>query len=246
MSLDFNKIYKDYSNAELLKILKRPTEYQPAAITAATQILEKRHVTSDDHQIVDDYFNDIDNNKKVRKEKTEDLRDKTLDLLEPVLKPSPEIEANKWVNILLLLLAIQYLWTIVVAVIQVVNYTQCYDCSMDISFWAKASAIVYVPFIFFLLLKRRRWGWILLFADNLFSVIARLSQAYIFFKYQSVHQGDTASFLLPLFIRSAFLYFLWREPIAEHFRIDEKTKMKTAKITTIITLLYIIAVIVIV
>ena len=39
MDIDFHEKYKGYSNIELLKILRRPNEYQVAAVDAATRSL---------------------------------------------------------------------------------------------------------------------------------------------------------------------------------------------------------------
>ena len=53
MNFDFYQLYKDYSNIELLKIVKRPTEYQPTAVAVATQILNERQLTTEEIQLVD-------------------------------------------------------------------------------------------------------------------------------------------------------------------------------------------------
>ena len=42
MNFDFYHQYKDYPNTELLKIIKRPDDYQPAAVAIATKILGER------------------------------------------------------------------------------------------------------------------------------------------------------------------------------------------------------------
>ena len=242
MNFDFYQLYKDYSNTELLKIVKRPTEYQPTAVAAATQILNERQVTTEEIQFVDQHLHDIDNSTKTKKEKIDALKGKATDFFEPVLYPSEKVEPNKWLNILLFVIAIQYAWSLFGTVRRLISFLQCGYCSLDFTFFAELLTLFYVPLIFFLLFKRRRWGWILLFADNLFSLISRISQSYIFFKYQSIHHGDTTSFLLPILIKSAFVFFLWRDPIAYHFGISKETKKKTALITTTGTLLFIFAI----
>lgn len=239
MNIDFYQLYKDYTNTELLKIVKRPADYQPAAVAVATQILNERQVTAEEIQFVDQYFHNIENSVKTKKEKYDALKTKATDFFEPVLHPSEKIEPNKWVNILLLVIAIQYAWSLFNTAKRLISFLQCDYCSFDVTFFAELLTLLYVPLIFFLLFKRRRWGWILLFADNLFSLISRVSQSYIFFKYQSIHHGDTTSFLLPILIKAAFVFFLWREPIANYFGIAQETKKKTALITTAGTLLFI-------
>ena len=47
MNNEFYKRYEGYSNAELLKIIKRPEAYQPEAVQTANKILESRDVSEE-------------------------------------------------------------------------------------------------------------------------------------------------------------------------------------------------------
>lgn len=241
MNFDFYQQYKDYSNIDLLKIIKRPDDYQPAAVTVATQLLSERQVTSEEVHLIDKYFQEIDNSAKDKSEKIDKVKTKVSDFLEPVLQPSKKVEPDKWINILLLVIALQYLWSLFQIAKHVISFLQCDFCSIDITLIAALLTSIYVPLIFYLLFKRRRWGWILLFADNLFSVVSRVSQSYLFFKYQSIHHGDITSFLLPILVKTAFVFFLWRDSIANHFRVSDATKKKTALVTIGGTLFFIVA-----
>jgi hypothetical protein len=78
MDFDFHRLYKDYSNIELLKIVKRPEGYQPAAVIVATQILNERQVTDDEIQFVDQYFCHLNNAAEVQKERMDALRRKVM------------------------------------------------------------------------------------------------------------------------------------------------------------------------
>ncbi|HET6995320.1 MAG TPA: hypothetical protein VFI06_10085, partial [Chitinophagaceae bacterium] len=98
MNFDFYQQYKNYSNTELLKIVKRPTDYQAAAVLVATQILTERQVTNEEIQLVEQYFQDIDSSAKTRKGKIDAVKDKAADFFEPVLHPSEKVEPAKWVN----------------------------------------------------------------------------------------------------------------------------------------------------
>lgn len=238
MNFDFYQQYSTYSNIELLKIVKRPADYQPAAIAVATQILNEREVSPEEIRLVDDYYRNIDNSIKTRSEKIGALKNKAVDLFEPVLYPSEKVEPNKWVNILLFAISIQYAWTLFNIIKALINFFQCHYCRWSLGSYLGLFMLLYIPIIFFLLFRRMQWGWILLFADNLFSLILRLSESYIFFKYQSIHHGDTASFVLPIFIRTAFVFFLWREPIANHFAVNADTKKNTALITIGVALVF--------
>ncbi|MEJ8819267.1 hypothetical protein [Lacibacter sp. H407] len=239
MEFDFYEQYKDYSNYDLLKIVKQPDAYQPAALAAASQILSERQVTAEEVQLANDYFHNIEKLAKAKKEKVDQIKTKAVDLFEPVLYPSEKVEPAKWVNIFLLVIAIQYAWSLFKLIKRLVNFFQCSHCRFDIFFFVELLTLLYVPIIFFLLLKRRPWGWILLFADNLFSLILSVSQSHSFFKYQSIHEGDTFYFLVPILIKTAFLFFLWSAPISTHFNINQEAKKKTALTAATITLLFI-------
>jgi hypothetical protein len=239
MDFDFYQQYKEYSNIDLLKIVRQPANYQLAAVAAAENILLERQVFAEEISAVDQYFLDIENSEIYKKEKIDGLKNKLTDFLEPVLHPSEKVEPNKWVNILLLAIAIQYAWTLFNTARRLIRFLQCNYCGFEITIIVEILTLIYVPFIFFLLFKRRRWGWILLFADNLFVLISGICQSYIFFKHQNVHHGDIISFLLSILIRAAFVSFLWRDSIANHFEVIRETKKKAALITTAGTLLFI-------
>ena len=239
MNFDFHQQYKNYSNIELLKITGRPEDYQPAAVAVAAEILSERHVTADEIQIVGQYFENLDESASVRKEKADALKGEATDFLEPFLHPGEKVQPGKWVNILLAASSIQYAWSLIQTARYIIAILRCDYCrKLDIIFITQILSLIYVPLILFLLFKRRRWGWILLFADNLFILISRICQSYIFFKYQSIHRGSTSSYLSVMFIKAAFVVFLWREPIANYFGITTELKKRTALVTTAGTLLF--------
>jgi hypothetical protein len=263
MNFNFYDQYKNYSNTDLLKIAKQPDNYQAAAVEAATQILNERQVSETEFQQVDKYFQDIDAKEQLKKDKINFYKEKTVDFLEPVLKPTTEVKPHKWINILLLVIALQYLWTLFINGKHLIDfigfvidckqqgfdlsnrpitYWRCASSLFDITIFFEFISLIYVPVIFYLLYKKRRWGWILLFADNLFVFISSLSQSYIFFKYQQIHQGDTFSFIIQLLIRGAFGFFLWRDVIANYFGVTAEIKRKTAVITVAVSLLFIIGI----
>jgi hypothetical protein len=90
--------------------------------------------------------------------------------------------------------------------------------------------LIYIPLILYLLYKKKRWGWILLFADNLIALILSLGESYFFFKYQAFHHGSTTSFLFFILVRAAFVFFLWRKPIADFFGVADKIKKDIAMV----------------
>lgn len=263
MNFNFYDQYKNYSSVDLLKIVRHPNDYQAAAVDAATKLLKERLVSESEFQEVDNYFQGMKAKEQLKKDKINFYKEKATGFLEPVLNPTTEVKPHKWINIFLLVIALQYLWTLFINGKHLTNfigfvinckrngfntsnepitYLRCASSIFDITVVFEFFSLIYIPIIFYLLYKKRRWGWILLFADNLFAFISSLSQSYIFFKYQQIHHGDTFSYLAQLLIRGAFGLFLWRDVIANYFGVTQETKRKTAMFTIVVTLLFIVSI----
>jgi hypothetical protein len=236
MPFDFYGEYKNYPDLELLKIMRQPGDYQPEAVAVASQILNDRQIVTEELQSLDQSLHDLEDAKRQKKEKIERLRTRAATFLSPILQPQKKIDPSQWLSYLLLIIGLQYVWTLVGLAKKLIRLL-----NREYFYWVDYIDFVpvfYVPFIFYLLIKKRRWGWILLFADNFATLIMSLSETYIFFKYQHIHHGSTVSFIFPILIRAAFAYFLWKDAIAELFRVNTRTKKRTALITAGGTLLF--------
>jgi hypothetical protein len=238
MTFNFHDQYKDYSNIELLKIVRQPNEYQTEAVDAATSILKERSISETDIQQVDTYFEEIEAKAKQKSEKLNSYKEKAADFLQPIVKPGPEVKPAKWLNILLLFIGLDYVWMFYNSIKRIVSISRCRNCTFDITIVLTIVTLIYVPVIFFLLFKKRRWGWILLFADNLFTFIANLFQSYIFFEYPEFRRDGISAFLLPILIKAVFVFFLWRVPISDFFGVTHKAKKDTAIVTIVIAVLF--------
>ena len=236
MSFDFYGEYKNYPNLELLKIMRQPGDYQPEAVAAASQILNDRQIATEEFQSLDQSLQDLEEDKREKIEKIERLKTEAATLLSPILQPQKKIDPSQWLSYFLVVIGLQYVWTLFGIAKKLIRLH-----NRENFFWVDYIdffSVFYIPFIFYLLIKKRRWGWILLFADNFGSLILSLSETYIFFKYQYIHHGNTVSFVVPILIRAAFAYFLWNDAIAELFCVNTGTKKRTAWITAGGTLLF--------
>lgn len=219
--------------------MRNPDDYQSAAVEVAAKLLNERQVLQEDIERTDKYFQELQDKAKAKADKINSYKDKAADFFEPIIKPGTDVSPRKWLNILLLILGIDYLWTFYNAIRGFIFRLKCSYCGFDITDIFTLVNLIYIAVVFYLLLKKKRWGWILLFADNLFSFIARLSESYIFFKYQEIHRGDTGSFLLSIIIKAAFVFFLWRKAISDFFGVTAKTKKETVIVVTIIALVFV-------
>lgn len=225
MTIDFYAEYKNYSNAELLRIVRQRDEYQSQAVEAATKVLERRQVSEEEIKSVDDALQDLAFAKQYESERFGRLKAKTAELFSPVFQPHENIEPSKWLNFLLLVIGIEYVWMLFGAskgLIRIFSHRHIW--------WGQfidLVPVVYIPIIFYLLFKRRRWGWILLFADNLGTLIFLLSELPIVIKYVAPNHGEIVPYFSWIPLRGAFAVFLWRDMIAGLFGVDATTKKRT-------------------
>jgi len=240
MSFDFYHEYKTYSNIDLLKIVKRPKDYQTEALSAARAILIERDVTREEIHEVEEYYKNMEFPAKVKKEKIEAINSQVKDFFEPVLQPSEKVDTAKWINLLLLAIAIEYIFIVMSAWKQLKWYGR-FD--VDIEYLMLTLVIfplVYIPIEFYLILKRKQWGWIMLFGENMFALITRIVLSITYVHYQNLRGGFDTSFFLPVVIRAIFLIFLWRQSVCDHFTISNRIRNRTAIISAAVIVFFII------
>jgi uncharacterized protein YqgQ len=240
MEFDYYNLYAAYSNLELLKIVRQPQHYQEAAVAAAAQLLQERGITEEDQQQVDEYFQSAQLKKEQKTAKVQAYKGQVADFLEPVLQPQAEINPQKWVNIFLVVLAIQYLWTFFSNARNLVSYFDFDEYGSVALIWI--ISILYIPVIFYLVYKKKRWGWILLFADRLLSFIVVLNELPWLFDKRIAYRIDSSYLLGKLLVSGAFVFFLWKPVIANYFGATRITKRDTLIITLGLALLFIVIV----
>ncbi len=226
--MEFHEKYKNYSSIELLKILKKKEDYQLSAVETAEEILKQRTITSEDITEVENYFLDIENKKNDSVLKQIKYNDSLNDLLQPLINPSEKTEIRNWLNVILLIIFIQYLFTLykTIPFFYHADYTD-----LDFSFIIFGFSIIYVPVIFYLLFKRKNWGWILLFADCIITIAFKIQEIFFFYKFNGWLNGNIISILFPLIIKILFAMFLWRQEVTDFFNVSLETKKKTVYVT---------------
>jgi hypothetical protein len=231
MNNNFPNLFRQYSNVELLKIIQRPADYQTEAINAANEILAGRNVSEVEYREVELFYEVIDLKEQQRLEKFNAINNKFTDFLEPLLQPKTEIKRSKWLNVFLLFVALQFLWSIFKTIKRFINFFGCSYCLFDITYAADVLTLFYVPVVFYLLYKRKKWGWILLFADALISGLSAILGSFALYTYSQimpVPRGEVSAIVWTIFANVALIIFLWREDIAAHFGLTEEEKKKLA------------------
>lgn len=229
MDFPFYEQFKELPTVELLKIVNRPEDHQASAVEAAARVLQEREVSPSDVAAVENYFTRLEEENNARIARTNAYKEKATDLLQPVLQPTATLIPEKWFGSFLLVYGGYYIWGLYQFIKTQVLFLRCKDCPVmpGAIFWTFFD-ISYSTITFYLLLKQKRLGWILLFAWSIIFVVSRIAQLNIYYKYKMFGRNEPTYFLVPVLINTAFVFFLWRKEIAGLFGVNEKTKKITA------------------
>jgi hypothetical protein len=222
MDFNFYNQYKDYSNFELLKILQQQDHYQPAAVEAATLILKEREVSEEEKVEAHNHFDALQQKEQLKKEGIYKIQEKLFDFFEPIIRPGNEFHPVKWLNMLIAFIAVAFAWSFGVKLWflgRMLTYGY-FDFSMVID----AVYLIYMPLLLYLLIKKKRWGWILLVAESCLIIIFAFPESYYLFR----HVVNPVMYFFVLAFRCFLLYFLWRPKISELFGVTARTKKDTA------------------
>jgi hypothetical protein len=238
MLFDFHITYKDYSNVSLLLITLQPEKYQSEALNVAKEILASRIVTETQHieaemilQSEIQKKQQILNNQKV-------LKEKTLDFLQPILKPTKEFVPEKWLRLFLLIIMLQYIYRSIFMCIGLVNILNCENCELGFGLLYRLPSLIFIPFVIYLLWKRKRWGWILLFSNSFFIALSIIPDAISFTAYARVSSDYNFAFLIwRVFLYCGLSFLLWKENVALLFNASLRTKKQTV---IVVLLLFVI------
>ena len=211
MDLDFHKVYDTYTNAVLLLIGMQPEKYQPAAVAAAEEILRTRTVTQAD----------IDEAEVLCRNSEATSRTMNGGSLQDTIKRFFS-GTDKWANVILTIALLQYLRLLYVDMMALGNVIACKDCPFRLVSILSYVDLVYLPIVFFLFYKRKRWGWILMLVSKLFPV---LPYFHYYFTYQLPRSGPQTfpSFLLYTVLTGVLLGLLWRQDVVTLFRVSKRT-----------------------
>lgn len=242
---NFKETYKAYRTAELLNISRQPDRYQPDAIAAAQSLLSERTITEADEAEAKALQEPAKASRPAfrwspklqAQSRTEE------NLLGDLLPEAPAMwKPTRWQWILLILVLLQYAW-------------YCYNdakllwteitgemFSLRFSIFAFFDLLL-TAFIFYLLYRGKKWGWILLFCYSLFYVIMQVFNFSALLAFMRVGGGATVlpGYLWRVTLHSTLCLVLWREDIATAFNVSDELKKKAAIITLVLTLLFLVA-----
>jgi hypothetical protein len=238
MLFDFHITYKDYSNVSLLLITLQPEKYQSEALNAAKEILASRIVTETQHAEAEMILQSEIQKKQQILNNQNVLKEKVLDLFQPILKPTKEFVPEKWLRLFLLIIILQYIYTSVFMCIGLVNILNCESCELGFGLLYRLPSLIFIPFVIYLLWKRKRWGWILLLGNSFFIALSVIPDAISFIAYARISSDYNFTFLIwRVFLYCGLSFLLWKESIALLFNVSKRTKKQTA---IVVLLLFVI------
>jgi hypothetical protein len=241
MNFNFYERYKDYSTFELKKILQQTGDYQPAAVEAVTAILKERELLPESANGEGPENEAIaGTDEETRTAGPQPWTGKIALLLKPVLQPVDNIQPNRWLNILLILLALRFIWLVYGAFKLISLGTDCEDCAFDKYFWLAMLNAPFIGLVLFLMLKQRTLGWILLCSECVFLITSGLTPIYYYLMKADLLEAGLGEllFFLPVICRIAVVIYLCRPDVSGIFGITQQRKKKVITITVGLTLLY--------
>jgi len=151
---------------------------------------------------------------------------------------------QKWFRLFLLVLGLQYSWSLIQTLIGVYKtIVGGRPGRFDLTFLIDIVTIIYLPCFYYLLYKRKRWGWILVFAGIVVGILGLPLEVCAYSAYSrairhaSMDMGSIAGFVFQGAIRIAFAVFLWRQDVCDLFGVGQPVKTRTVLYTSVITLL---------
>jgi hypothetical protein len=93
---EFISAFSEYSNSELLKIIKNPKNYQPSAVEAAKFNLENRNLSSEDIESAQAELEQEKYEIELKKTKSKAFENKAQDALNSVIDTIHPIQKSQW------------------------------------------------------------------------------------------------------------------------------------------------------
>lgn len=240
MESEFTEKYKSYSNFELLKITHKPDNYQENAVWAANEILKDRIISQADLSAVEDFYSKKYTKKINKTEEIEDIDEKIFDFLYPTEIQSKSKEISKWFYVFLSIILIEYCYQSYYSLQYFFEFIKHDFLKFDIFSIEILFRFLYFPFLFYLIYKKSKLGWILLFLKNSFGIYFILNpffQIYLMGN-QSEQIGNPSQFVFFLIYYIAFNIYLFIPNISNLFGIGSYLKRRIILLTVTFILIY--------
>jgi hypothetical protein len=233
----FTPRYKKLSNADLLKIIDTPADYQHEAIEAANDELIARQLTDEELLAAREENETLRQEALLKSAKTKAWENKAQDIaytiadtLNPIQseKPSPP-KAILWISILMILLTLYQLYSqFGLLKYMFTDGTARWNFAMMMYFFRP---LIVAPIAAILFALREKYGWVLLSGYFIYLAVNTLALLYFAFKHP-IRSGDPVSGLLPsvsvdsllgwAIFNAGCLYFMFKKDVRAVYNIELK------------------------
>lgn len=248
---------------KLFKIIQDAANYDTDAVAAAKAEIAKRNLSTEETKELQDTIDTEKVATKKLKQKASEVESKVksaseelIDIVNPVRK-APK-SAEKVIMTLVVAFAIFSLYQIVMQFSYFRFLLTYEDISWDINDVLLLFAVAFLPVVTFLFWKRKKVGWILLYAFNIYTIINYLGLAVI--DYSAYHEAKNSTYLRtdtinpvyhdeftynPTFALTQLIiaillgltvWVMGREDIKKHFRINHQTALLTIVVSILVSL----------
>ncbi len=92
MQMNFDELYSNYSNVELLIIVKKPDDYQIEAIEAATNHLKRRAISDAEYLQAEEHYFKLYDKQKKKQDRIDSVKDSVLEIVNPIIHPTENVQ----------------------------------------------------------------------------------------------------------------------------------------------------------
>lgn len=239
MNFDYNTIYNEYSNDDLLEILKNKQHYQHTAVAAAEDILAKRGISKEQLEIRLNPFAENQADELEFNSAGKSHSGQMTDLLNDEELLGHSAEEKKWHRYLLVVLAIdifRQLYGSLSIVIEYFEYVQSDSGFVIIQ-------LIYYVFnatVFYLIYKKAKAGWYILMCLSAYSAIVRIYFLFRWLFTDGSFNSGIFQLMITLITSMAALFILWKPPILKLFNTTKHLRSNLFAFSCLLALLYVI------
>ena len=235
----FLTTYADYSTTDLLKIVEQEYDYQPDAITAAKQLLATRTVTQEEIDAVKMEVLTTRLKTEKQKAKVNKVFGGVIALFQPMFKPTEKLDLVRWVYLFCIITFIYYLFSAYKSINYLYEFVNYIHGKPGIYELLQFGNLFYAPILIYLMVKRHKWGWILITATALFNLFMTIAIYVEFYRlYHTILNRNPFYFLSPVILCVIYIYFFTRKDVKAFFNISQKLAANTVIYTIVFSVLF--------
>lgn len=238
MEFDFYHQFKAYPTVELVRIISEPGHYQADAIAAAERLLHERNVSREERDGADLLLREEEAEKMARSQQREIYKEQIADIVLPVMQPTPSLQPARWFKSFLFVFGVYYIICFYLFIKNQIYFLQCERCEFGGQVVLNFIGVTYLSVTFFLLLKNKRWAWIMMMAANIADILMGAYRIYVLYKYKDVIHVSVSEKVFTFAFPIAIVLFLWRPVISDYFGVTGTTKRRTLQLGILFGLVF--------